>query len=401
MKVDYLIGGFRISVGPTSTTPGPRTHILGFTDALKRSGADVRILLASSFPGMGRFTTVRQADYQAVSRSKLKVMAADLIRITAGLWSGLNVFARSLSRSSRADVLYERVAVFQSLSSFHRAKRRAFRIVEANGVLARETARDRKILAFEGLATWLERRTLRRADLVIAVSAALAAELQVYAGLKSSSILVLPNGADPSTVNLEDKSTPDDPILGFVGSVVAWHRLDALLETIAELRRADPDIAGGMRVEIIGDGPEIQRLTGDAGRLGLADVVTFVGPLAHDAALDRMQAWSIGFAGHEKSSSSVMYHSPLKLYEYAALGLIVACSPSADAHALRAAGADVHMYDSSGDATMAQVVRDALRAAKSDSRQARAERRASVEREHSWDARVNEMMGALAMGETR
>lgn len=381
--VSYLVGGLRISLGDDSTTPGPRTHILGFTHALRRLEVRVDLHVASSFPGMRRFTRVKQADYRGMSRRR--VLLVDLARLGCGLWCGVHTFLRGLRNSRGADVIYERTAVFQSMSSFHPAKRRAIRVVEANGVLSRETAHDRKVLVLERLAAAIERRVLRRADLIVAVSDALKSELAAFANVDPDRILVLPNAADRAAVTLPVEHHSDEIVVGFVGSVVAWHRLDKLLQGISRVREQIHPTK--IRVEIVGDGPVLGELRELSEELGLAEDVTFLGRVPHARALERMKSWSIGFAGHEKSSSHVMYHSPLKLYEYAALGLHILCSQSADAASLQDSGAAIFTYDADDDEALMHQLREAVHAASNDRAPERRLRRERMRREHTWEAR--------------
>lgn len=402
MRLDYLVGGFRISVSPQSTTPGPRTHILGMIAALQREGVDVVLRVASDFPGMSRFARVRESDY--VGASTAKVVVADIVRIVAAIWCGLNVLVRSFGRSNDVEVLYERLSVFQSLSSFHVAKRRAVRVVEANGILTRETAVDRKVLVLSGLAGWLERRVLRRADVVVAVSEALATELSKYADVPRERILVIPNGADPG---LAEVSLPPvraaSPRIGFVGAVVPWQRLDKLLAAVALLGEREGGGGRGASVQIIGDGPALQPLKLLAAELGIDDQVDFVGGVPHGRAMELLREWSIGYAGHEKSSSAVMYHSPLKLYEYAALGLHIMCSPSADAAQLAADGASIAAFPSSDDGVepVLTALTAAIRAAASDTGAARTRRRVAVFDHHTWDARARLLLNTVVEARAR
>lgn len=397
MRLDYLVGGFRISVSPQSTTPGPRTHILGMIGALGREGVDVTLRVASTFPGMGRFARVRESDY--VGASTAKVFVADLVRMAAALWCGLNVFVRTFGRSGDVEVIYERVSVFQSLSSFHVAKRRAVRVVEANGILTRETVVDRKVLVLSGVAGWLERRVLRRADFIVAVSAALAAELSEYAGVPSERILIVPNGADPA---LAAEPLPPvaaaAPRIGFVGAVVPWQRLDKLLGAVALLVGEQDGDGVDSNVQIIGDGPELKPLEALAEELGIAERVDFVGGVPHARAMELMRSWSIGYAGHEKSSSAVMYHSPLKLYEYAALGLHIMCSPSMDATQLAADGASIAEFRSSDEESepVLAALSEAIQRAVADTDAARVDRRGVVADRHTWDARARLLLETVA-----
>jgi glycosyltransferase involved in cell wall biosynthesis len=391
LNVDYLVGGFRISVGPDSNTPGPRTHIVSFVEALRRNGHSVRLLLASDLPFMGRFSQVRQSDYAAAS--PLKVRIADVVRMGAAVWTGANVFWR-LRKEPAPDLIYERVAVLQSLTSFHPAKRRAIRVVEANGILSRETAHDRKVLRAEKLAAALERHVLRRADLVVAVSAGLRDELVRFAGLKQDAVLVVPNGVSTATVAMPRIVRDDEVVIGFVGSIVKWQHLDRFLETFADALPRLDEAAGGKRVvvEIIGDGAEFRTLVDAVERLNLGERVRLLGRLPHEEALTRMTEWNIGFAGHEKSSSDRMYHSPLKVYEYAALGLATVCTYSDDASALQRSGVPTYFYsdqESLSFALAAAVLGESVVTA-----EAIAERRETIARDHSWSERLGRVLDA-------
>lgn len=386
-SVDYLVGGFRISIGPESTTPGPRTHIVAFVDALRQAGIQVRTILASDLPFLSRFARVQQSDY--VGAAGWKIHAADAIRVGAAIWSGVCVFAMSATAPAPS-VIYERLAVLQSLSSFHRFKRRATRVVEANGILSRETSQDRKVLRAERLASALERHVLRRADLVIAVSTALKTELVQHAGINPSKVLVVPNGVgDAFFEAVRQERSPDRLTIGFVGSVVAWQHLDEFLEVVHDVRRDLTD-EGTIAVEIIGEGGDLARLERLVADRGWTDSVTFLGRLPHEEALERMRSWDLGFAGHRRSSSASMYHSPLKLYEYAALGLVIVCTPSADATALAASGGALHTFEDRSE--LEGALRSALASVARSTAEETAERRESVRRSHSWRARTELVM---------
>jgi len=400
LNVDYLVGGFRISVGPESNTPGPRTHIVSFVEALRQNGHSVRLLLASGLPYMGRFARVRQSDYAAATPFKVRI--ADVVRMGAAVWTGANVFWR-LRKRPAPDLIYERVAVLQSLSSFHPAKRRAIRVVEANGILSRETAHDRKVLRAEKLAAALERHVLRRADLVVAVSAGLRDELVRFAGLDAEAVLVVPNGVSSATAARERVVRPDEVVIGFVGSIVKWQHLDSFLDTVADVLPRLDEAAGGKRVvvEIIGDGAEVRTLTDVVARRDLGDRVRLLGRLPHEDALRRMTEWNVGFAGHEKSSSDRMYHSPLKVYEYAALGLAAVCTYSDDAAALQHSGLPAFFY--SDQESLAFALEAAVLGESVVTPDVIAERRAAIARDHSWSERLERVLSAarIARGSRR
>jgi glycosyltransferase involved in cell wall biosynthesis len=384
-KVDYFAGGLRISVGPNSNTPGPRTHILNFVGALRAVGVETDLTLASDLPFLGRFASLRQSDFASASRKRLLI--ADVVRLAACLWTGINVFASSFGKRD-VTIIYERIAVFQTMSSFHCKKRRATRIVEANGVLARETGGDRNGLVLKTVAEMLERHAIRRADLVVCVSEALKNEIVAYANIDPAKVLVIPNAVNRSILELPRAAMHDEYVVGFVGSVVKWQTLDALIRAIYEVRKSGHNV----RAEIIGDGPELANLSSLAESCDLRDHVQFLGKLDPPAVSARMTTWNCGFAGHQKSTSEVMYHSPLKLYEYSGAGLDIVCTASGDATALASAGVRVKIIEGAnmqreieealgGFITMTPLSADELN-----------DLRANLSRTHSWEERASRVV---------
>ncbi len=377
--LDYLVGGLRISLDPEHGSPGPRTHITGFIDGLRTQGLTVRLFLASEVPLLSR--VARGPNAAPPQRGPLRLLVSDLLRIGAAAWCGLHLFARTL-HAPVPEVIYERIAVMQSLTSFHTHKRRAIRVVEANGVMHRETAHDRDALLLTGLARAVERHVLRTADLVVAVSDALADELVSFARIPRERILVLPNGVDLALTELPLPDEAPEFDIGFVGSFSRWQRLDRLIDAIEE--QAHP-----VRAEIVGDGQVRKELECDVRRRGLESRVTLSGSLPPGRAHAHMLRWQTGFAGHERSSSDTMYHSPLKLYEYAALGLDVVATESADARALADSGIRFAFFDDS------RALGDAVRKALSFPPRSPAERaqiRAQIGREHGWHVRAAQLI---------
>lgn len=376
-RVAYLVGGLRISVGDTSKTAGPRTHILGFVSALESHGIPCSLLVASRFPGLERFARL---DPVAVSpRMRRVVLTADFVRIAAMIWSGIQVAWRERSHRRDTTIIYERGAVFQSLASFHPAKRRGVRVIEANAVLSRETAHDRKAIVLERWAAAIERHTLRRADFVVAVSSAVKRDVVEFSSIPEDRVLVLPNAASREWTEVEVQKVHAG-LIGFAGSVGPWQRLDRVITALKFNNEA--------RLEIVGDGSERERLTELAAELGVGDRVVFTGRISHSEALKRMSRWAIGYAGHTKTWAETMYHSPLKLYEYAALGLRIVCTPSGDANQFREDGIALHTFDPECDDSLSKALTEALKAAAADSEAERETQRKIVRNNHTWESRV-------------
>jgi glycosyltransferase involved in cell wall biosynthesis len=390
--VDYLVGGVRISVGQDSNTPGPRTHILGFTSALKQLGVRHRLFTASELPMMLRFTRIKQTDYSSSSQARL--LLADVVRVVAALWTGICLYV-TMIRKPAPDVIYERLSVLQSLASFHPKKGKAFRVLEVNGIMSRETARDRKALFSERLAAVVEKRAIRKADLVVSISANLADEIATFASLRRQEILVVPNGVSSALVARPVFREVSSMNIGFCGSVVKWQRLDRLFEVFAKNMKVFDALSGRTPIlHIIGDGPELSSLRVAAKELAIEEHVVFHGKQPHSVALDLMSSWDIGCAGHQKSTSSTMYHSPLKLYEYAALGMNLVCTPSEDARSLGESGAFVRQYET--DLEFENCLRECVANLQNDIAEIDSSR-ATILRDHGWENRVQSVLKALPM----
>jgi len=393
MKIDYLVSGLRITLDAVNTSPGPRTHILNFTTALADAGHSTRLIVASQMPFMGRFSRIPTAAFARSSDAKLLV--ADGIRLLCALWTGAHTFMRTIGRPAPG-LIYERSAVMQSLSSFHAAKARSFRVVEVNGILSRETAGDRNALKLEGVARAIERHVFRSADLLVAVSENLKVEIIEFAGIASEKIIVVPNGIAEELVLIERNRDVGPTTIGFVGQLSLWQRLDRLVEAIARLRDTLPSDAP--LVEIIGDGPARPILEKLIGELGLEHQVLLLGRMPQVDAFARMASWTVGFAGHEKSTSAAMYHSPLKIYEYAGLGLDVVCTDSRDARELAHSGLRVEFYGDERPLDEALIAAIGLPSEQSHETEGR---RRSLAESHGWAQRVSLVLDAVRQRSTQ
>ncbi|MEQ6901734.1 glycosyltransferase family 4 protein [Nocardioides sp. YIM 152588] len=126
---------------------------------------------------------------------------------------------------------------------------------------------------------WLERVAMRRVyrrQPVVAVSTSTVREMRRRLGW-SGAIGVLENGADLPEPGSVDAGAKDPDRIVVLGRLVAHKRVDLVLGALHDLRN-EPGLAGrDLRLDVIGRGPERERLEELAQRLGVADVVTFHG----------------------------------------------------------------------------------------------------------------------------
>ncbi len=110
-------------------------------------------------------------------------------------------------------------------------------------------------------------------------------------GFHRDRVVAVPNGTDPMFTPGGPKSST--PSIVAVGRLAPVKRFELLIDSVATARRQVP----GLRLTIVGDGPERERLEAHAAALGGADWAGFVGRVEHFelVALYR-QAWIVASA---------------------------------------------------------------------------------------------------------
>lgn len=217
----------------------------------------------------------------------------------------------------RPDFLYERYSLF-AVSGYLVA--RLFRIpfvLEVNAPLSLEL-KEHGDLAFEKLAQRMETWLCRRADRTIVVSGPMKAILAAR-GVDADRLLVMPNGVDLQQFHGAVDGGPVRAafglqqafVVGFVGWIRPWHGVDYLIRAAASLRESVPEL----RLLIVGDGPALPGLRGLAAELGIQDRVVFTGPVPATEIPQHVAAMDVAV-----QPNVTEYASPIKLFEYLALG---------------------------------------------------------------------------------
>lgn len=131
----------------------------------------------------------------------------------------------------------------------------------------------------------LETHALRRSDHVFTICEGLRRDI-VERGIASAKVTVIPNAVDVDTFSADGR--PDSElvgrlgiagatVIGFVGSFYAYEGLDLLLDALPEILSKLP----GVRVLLVGGGPQETELKEQAARLGLSENVIFTGRVPH------------------------------------------------------------------------------------------------------------------------
>lgn len=172
--------------------------------------------------------------------------------------------------------------------------------------------------AIKRIVKRLEKRALERADHVVVVSEVMADLIQQLWDVPSESILVVPNGYFPETVEpYHDVSTVEGRV-AFLGTLHPKVDVDTLV-AVAELPAVTDMV-------IIGDGARRDRIERAAGRL---ESLRTTGRLPDEEAFE-LVASAEAVINPQTTSAIQRSSSPVKLYYYAALGkpMVVTPGPS-------------------------------------------------------------------------
>jgi glycosyltransferase involved in cell wall biosynthesis len=295
----------------TSASDGSAVHIDGLVEALRSLGAEVRVVAPPIAEGA------------ASSRRGISALRRRLPRLGHELGEvAYNVpEARRLGRAIaefKPDVIYQRSNLYL-LSGASLAARCGLPLIEeVNAPYFIERSRHGGI-AWPALAQWAEKRAWRSADAVVAVTQVLA-DIVARTGAAPDRLHVMPNGIDASLLRADAVVADakarlglgDVTVLGFTGYVRDWNGLDGVLDVLSQ------PFASGCVLLVVGDGPARAKLEARARQLGVAGRVRFTGVVARAEVPKYVSAFDIAL-----QPAANPYASPLKLFEYLALGRAV------------------------------------------------------------------------------
>lgn len=305
-------------------------HISGVIDSLK--GLGHRVTEIALVPA-ARKTRAREPESAPGALRRLmfaisKHAPNKLFRIAELVYGGTAFWklARVLRRE-RYDLLYERYAYFNFGGAVASKLFGIPLILEVNIVT---TLNDVRRLEFARIARYIEDRLLRSADAIFVVSDFLKDHL-VARGVDRGKIHVQPNAFSAA-----GERAPDDGkavkeslerqmsgavVIGFLGRLVPWYRLDCLLKVFHSIHGRHPDTC----LVLVGDGSERAVLESMADELGIGERVHFCGEVSHGEALSLLGVFDIGVL-----PSTNHWGSPMKLFEYMGMGVPVV-APDLDA----------------------------------------------------------------------
>lgn len=291
-------------------------------------------------------------------------------------------------------LLYERHAFFNVAGALVSLATGVPLLLEVNELSGLPRVRPQR---FVRLSMTAERFVLRRASLVITVSDFLRDQALQRGAARA---VTVPNGvpeallqAPPprdvaalrTTLGLDGRR-----VVCFVGYLVPWHNLDLLLSAMARVAKEVPACA----LLVVGDGPLRTSLVERARALGLGDVVRLVGEVPH-----RDVARYIALADVAVIPQTNEYRSPIKLFEYMAMGRAVVAPRMPPIEAVVAHERTALLFDPGDEAALAaaltRVVTDTALA-----RSLGAQARKVVRRRFTWEGHARRILSLATLTET-
>jgi glycosyltransferase involved in cell wall biosynthesis/ubiquinone/menaquinone biosynthesis C-methylase UbiE len=183
----------------------------------------------------------------------------------------------------------------------------------------------------EDLFLLAEEAAFAQATLISVISEPVRDDL-LRRGIDPAKILVNPNGVDPEAYRQADADertalkarfgwTADNPVVGFTGTFGGWHGIDVLAEALPKISAAAPQV----RFLLIGDGNNKQMIDAAITSHNLQGQVVCTGRVPQSQGAELLRACDIYVSPHSSHMvDSRFFGSPTKIFEYMAMGPVVA-----------------------------------------------------------------------------
>ncbi len=298
---------------------GQYVHIEELTNALKQQGHEIIMVSPATVEhhpfGSGSST---------VARMKQHIPSAvyELLEFGYSFFAFVKLIITAIKY--KPNIIYERYNLFLPAGVWLSRLLNIPLLLEVNAPLFAERTKFNGI-ALPRLAKWSEDYTWRHADRVLPVTQVLADEI-VARGVDKSRITVIPNGINVHKFKYPPQTShakrclglENSLVLGFTGFVREWHGLDRVVDLLI-------DNHTNRHLLIVGDGPAKEAIMERAQRCGVANRVTITGIIQRDQIPSYVAAFDIAL-----QPDVVDYASPLKLFEYLALGRAIVAPDKAN-----------------------------------------------------------------------
>ncbi len=290
---------------------GQYVHVEELTNALKKLGHE--IIMVS--PGVTKNSSFgSDGGLVPLLKRFIPGFIYELLELSYSLYAYFKL-SRAV-KHHQPDCLYERYNLYSPAGVWIKRRYKLPMLLEVNAPIYQERSKFNSI-ALPWLARWSECYTWTGADIVLPVTQVLANYVN-GAGVNESRITVIPNGIDPEKFekvldNVEAKKRlglEGRQVLGFAGFVREWHGLERVVDLLKDHQNSQE-----CHLLVVGDGPARCEIEKRATQLNVSDKVTFTGIVPRDEVANYIAAFDVAL-----QPDVVAYASPLKLFEYMAMG---------------------------------------------------------------------------------
>jgi glycosyltransferase involved in cell wall biosynthesis len=294
-------------------------------------------------------------------------------------------------RKDRIDLVYTRHALLDIGTSLAARRQRVPVVLEVNTAYSAPSVTQFEPLQLLSMARGVERRALRSATVIVAVSTPLAGYLQQLAG-PGLPILTLPNGVNPRRFDPDTTDRcevrrryglQDRFVVGWAGVLRRWHGVEILLDALVLV----PDAY----LLLIGDGPDRPLIEKLAGERGLSDRVTITGRVRHQDMPLYLAAIDVAVAAADQTG----FASPMKVVEYMAMGRPVVAPRLQNLRDLLEDDRTALFFTPGDAGDLARAIKALQRAPQLRERLSRAARATVVER-RNWRRNAEAVLEAVA-----
>jgi len=360
--------------------------------ALARRGYRVRLLVRpdTAVPARDPFEYFGVAPMAGLSIERVRVGGPPAVRRAAALAQALG---KGLA-AGRDDVVLTRDLGFASLYLRARPRGAAALVYESHGFAPTVSEERPAMLTGAASASAAKQQRLfqreafvwRAADGYATITRGLIAELEERFGTRPGSAVV-PDGARLDVAGDGEWSFPEAgtaPVIGYSGHLYPWKGVNRLVEALADLPEVRGLIVGGHPSE-----PDAASLRGQVHRLGLAPRVVFTGMVRPPDVARHLAAADVLVLPNPRTAVSARYTSPLKLFEYLAMGRPIVASDLPAFREVLTDGRDAILVEPGS----AQAIADAIRAILADRRLAISLAKCARETalDYSWDRRAGRL----------
>jgi len=371
-------------------------HIRGIVHGLRELGHEVSVM---SFPGAD--PEHEPATPVASGKGRLGGAVARLPGVLFEFFElGYNLVTllrmSAAIRRLRPQLIYERYSLFLCATVWLARRRGIPVVLEINDSALVERVRP---LRLKGLARRVEGWCLRECTGLVFISSHFRQQAEAAYGRIAPSV-ISPNAADlaqfdPARFDIArlrgERGLQQRVVCGFIGSFAHWHGVDTFVDAIALRLDEAPELA----LVLVGDGRMLPAVRALVAERGLAGRVLLPGRVAHD----QIASW-IACMDYAVLPDSNDYGSPMKLFEFMAMGVAVVAPDYAPVAEVIDEGHTGWLFPRRQTAACVQRVL-ALATQAAERQRVGAAARAYIIRERQWRNNAEQLLTLVPAGAAR